>query len=267
MTIRDSFGLMQITQEKCAGSSNCSDPDFNIGVGAKYFADVLAQSGGNVLLALGTYNGCTYAPTLFRSGTDEVGIRDSRDVIQFCERDQESVLPVRQQPRLPSTVSQRTFLSTPPAEPKLMEYVHRAGYWDSTEATLVPTATPSASVLSLSVLNWIVGIPSSAGLVDTTCTAHSIFLLSCLQFAILFLLLFPLLAPPFSNHLFSPIIAPSPHLVISQKTQTNSNKNKLIVPNPPPLPTSPPPLPPLSKVSTPTTPRLPTTPFPIPPEQ
>lgn len=139
----------------------------------------------------------------FRSGTDEVGIRDSRDVIQFCERDQESVLPVRQQPRLPSTVSQRTFLSTLPAEPKLMEDVHRAGYWDSTEATLVPTATPSASVLSLSVLNWIVGIPSTAGLVDTTCTAHSIFLLSCLQFAILFLLLFPLLAPPFSNHFLS----------------------------------------------------------------
>ncbi|PPQ62951.1 hypothetical protein CVT24_006191 [Panaeolus cyanescens] len=52
-------GLMQITQEKCAGApeGNCRDPDFNIGTAARYFANTLAEVGGNVLLAAGRYNG------------------------------------------------------------------------------------------------------------------------------------------------------------------------------------------------------------------
>jgi hypothetical protein len=53
------FGLMQITKEKCEGrdTKGCNDPDFNIMTGAKYFASQLDYFGGNVLLALGQYNG------------------------------------------------------------------------------------------------------------------------------------------------------------------------------------------------------------------
>lgn len=53
------WGLMQITSDKCGGApgGNCADPDYNIGMGAKTFADGLSASGGNVLLALGAYNG------------------------------------------------------------------------------------------------------------------------------------------------------------------------------------------------------------------
>ncbi|KZO99451.1 glycoside hydrolase family 23 protein [Calocera viscosa TUFC12733] len=52
-------GLMQISQDKCAGApgGNCLDPTFNIGAGAKYLADTVQQTGGNFLLALGYYNG------------------------------------------------------------------------------------------------------------------------------------------------------------------------------------------------------------------
>lgn len=53
------FGLMQITKDKCEGrdTAGCNDPDFNIGTGAKYFASQLVAYNGNVLLALGQYNG------------------------------------------------------------------------------------------------------------------------------------------------------------------------------------------------------------------
>ncbi|TFK23909.1 hypothetical protein FA15DRAFT_669996 [Coprinopsis marcescibilis] len=52
-------GLMQITQDKCGGAPNgdCRNPDFNIRAGARYFAERLAAHNGNVLLALGQYNG------------------------------------------------------------------------------------------------------------------------------------------------------------------------------------------------------------------
>lgn len=53
------FGLMQITQDKCfdAPGGDCRDPSFNIGKGAWYFREMLSASDGNVLLALGKYNG------------------------------------------------------------------------------------------------------------------------------------------------------------------------------------------------------------------
>ncbi|CAE6485995.1 unnamed protein product [Rhizoctonia solani] len=52
-------GLMQITHEKCGGApgGNCKDPWFNIHTGAKYLADQINNCGGNVLEALGSYNG------------------------------------------------------------------------------------------------------------------------------------------------------------------------------------------------------------------
>ncbi|KNZ54790.1 uncharacterized protein VP01_2854g2, partial [Puccinia sorghi] len=53
------FGLMQITKDKCgeAPGGNCSEPDYNIKMGAKTFATGLTEANGNVLLALGRYNG------------------------------------------------------------------------------------------------------------------------------------------------------------------------------------------------------------------
>ncbi|KAL5631939.1 hypothetical protein ACGC1H_000084 [Rhizoctonia solani] len=52
-------GLMQITHDKCgqAPNGNCKDPWYNIHTGAKYLADQINNNGGNVLKAVGTYNG------------------------------------------------------------------------------------------------------------------------------------------------------------------------------------------------------------------
>jgi soluble lytic murein transglycosylase-like protein len=70
-------GLMQISQDKCTGApdGNCKDPvsfffpflvrnthciyekDFNIGVGAKFFANTLKNNNGNVIQSIGQYNG------------------------------------------------------------------------------------------------------------------------------------------------------------------------------------------------------------------
>ncbi|KAJ7939456.1 glycoside hydrolase family 23 protein [Mycena leptocephala] len=52
-------GLMQISQDKCAGApgGSCRDPDFNIRVAAEYFSDTLDGNNGDVLLSVGTYNG------------------------------------------------------------------------------------------------------------------------------------------------------------------------------------------------------------------
>ncbi|CAL1707375.1 unnamed protein product [Somion occarium] len=52
-------GLMQITKDKCgeAPGGNCQDPDYNIRKGTEFFASTLKANGGNVLLAVGKYNG------------------------------------------------------------------------------------------------------------------------------------------------------------------------------------------------------------------
>jgi len=52
-------GLMQITKDKCGGAPNgdCKDPGFNIDAGAKYLSSQIKACGGNVLEALGSYNG------------------------------------------------------------------------------------------------------------------------------------------------------------------------------------------------------------------
>lgn len=48
---------MQITKDKCPSSGNCKDPATNIMIGAKYFASQLQTYNGDVLSAVGSYNG------------------------------------------------------------------------------------------------------------------------------------------------------------------------------------------------------------------
>ncbi|THU95412.1 hypothetical protein K435DRAFT_755958 [Dendrothele bispora CBS 962.96] len=52
-------GLMQLTHEKCvnAPGGNCQDPDYNIKTGAEYFSKSLNEKGGDLLKAIGAYNG------------------------------------------------------------------------------------------------------------------------------------------------------------------------------------------------------------------
>ncbi|KAH7888540.1 glycoside hydrolase family 23 protein [Phlebopus sp. FC_14] len=52
-------GLMQLTPDKCDGAPNgdCKDPDFNIHQGAKFFSETLDSVNGDLLLAIGKYNG------------------------------------------------------------------------------------------------------------------------------------------------------------------------------------------------------------------
>ncbi|KAF9222574.1 glycoside hydrolase family 23 protein [Gyrodon lividus] len=64
-------GLMQITVDKCGGAPNddCKDPDFNIHQGAKFFSETLDSVNGDLLLAIGHYNGwhkgLTYAEATY----------------------------------------------------------------------------------------------------------------------------------------------------------------------------------------------------------
>lgn len=50
-------GLMQITHDKCQEGVDCKDPEYNIAAGARYLKDRIDNAGGNVLIALGQYNG------------------------------------------------------------------------------------------------------------------------------------------------------------------------------------------------------------------
>ncbi|KAJ6500101.1 glycoside hydrolase family 23 protein [Mycena vitilis] len=52
-------GIMQLSPEKCGNAPNhdCTDPAYNIETAAIYLAQTLSDSGGNVLLSIGIYNG------------------------------------------------------------------------------------------------------------------------------------------------------------------------------------------------------------------
>ncbi|KZO91615.1 glycoside hydrolase family 23 protein, partial [Calocera viscosa TUFC12733] len=52
-------GLMQLTVDKCgdAPGGNCQDVYFNINTGANYIQSTISGAGGNVVLAVGQYNG------------------------------------------------------------------------------------------------------------------------------------------------------------------------------------------------------------------
>ncbi|KAF8558020.1 glycoside hydrolase family 23 protein [Imleria badia] len=52
-------GLMQLTVDKCGGApgGSCQDPDFNIHQGAQFFSQTLDSVNGDLLLAIGHYNG------------------------------------------------------------------------------------------------------------------------------------------------------------------------------------------------------------------
>lgn len=50
-------GLMQITSDKCTDGIDCSDPDYNIKTAAYLLKGLIDNSGGNVVKALGQYNG------------------------------------------------------------------------------------------------------------------------------------------------------------------------------------------------------------------
>jgi hypothetical protein len=58
--------LMQIKKDKCGCSpgGNCKDPDFNIKVGARFFADTLESNNGDVLKSIGQYNGWAVGLTI-----------------------------------------------------------------------------------------------------------------------------------------------------------------------------------------------------------
>ena len=90
-----SYGLMQITPDKCGGApnGNCEDPvrassihaqrpgltaaeqQFNINAGANYIGEMLSMAQGNILLALGAYNGWSPGLTPVRSTSDLCIIR------------------------------------------------------------------------------------------------------------------------------------------------------------------------------------------------
>ncbi|WVW78189.1 hypothetical protein I302_100140 [Kwoniella bestiolae CBS 10118] len=59
-------GLMQLASVNCGGApgGNCYDIDFNIGRAAELFSNLIQANGGNVLLAIGSYNGWRHGLTI-----------------------------------------------------------------------------------------------------------------------------------------------------------------------------------------------------------
>ncbi|KLO04822.1 lysozyme-like protein [Schizopora paradoxa] len=59
-------GIMQISQDKCAGApkGDCLDPDFNIMAGTEFFADTLKGNNGDLFLTIGEYNGWSSGLTI-----------------------------------------------------------------------------------------------------------------------------------------------------------------------------------------------------------
>ncbi|KZT52570.1 glycoside hydrolase family 23 protein, partial [Calocera cornea HHB12733] len=59
-------GLMQLTVDKCGGApgGNCQDVWFNINTGANYIQTTISQAGGNVVEAVGQYNGWQTGQTI-----------------------------------------------------------------------------------------------------------------------------------------------------------------------------------------------------------
>ncbi|ODO07820.1 hypothetical protein I350_03399 [Cryptococcus amylolentus CBS 6273] len=84
-------GLMQLTADNCDGApdGNCYDVDFNIERAAKLFSDLVSSNGGNVLLAIGSYNGwysgLTQAEATAAALTGECSAQNNLDYLhQFC---------------------------------------------------------------------------------------------------------------------------------------------------------------------------------------
>ncbi|WVQ98292.1 hypothetical protein IAU59_005415 [Kwoniella sp. CBS 9459] len=59
-------GLMQLASMNCGGApgGNCYDVDFNIQRAAELFSNLINSNGGNVLLAIGSYNGWSKGLTI-----------------------------------------------------------------------------------------------------------------------------------------------------------------------------------------------------------
>ncbi|CAD6582735.1 MAG: hypothetical protein TREMPRED_003374 [Tremellales sp. Tagirdzhanova-0007] len=87
-------GLMQIAPENCGGapsgegSQGCWDVDFNIQRGAKLFSDMINSNGGNVIAAIGSYNGwnlkMTYADATAEASEGDCSAQNNLDyVYQF----------------------------------------------------------------------------------------------------------------------------------------------------------------------------------------
>ncbi|ODO08558.1 transglycosylase SLT domain-containing protein [Cryptococcus wingfieldii CBS 7118] len=84
-------GLMQLTAANCEGApdGNCYDVDFNIQRATKLFADLISSNGGNVLLAIGSYNGwysgLTQAAGTAAASTGQCSAQNNLDYLhQFC---------------------------------------------------------------------------------------------------------------------------------------------------------------------------------------
>jgi len=59
-------GLMQLTKENCGKDHihTCKEVEFNVKTAAKLFSKLLDQSGGNILVAIGNYNGWSLGMTI-----------------------------------------------------------------------------------------------------------------------------------------------------------------------------------------------------------
>lgn len=62
-------GLMQIAPPNCESGNNCWDVDYNIRRGAQLLSSMIKQNNGNVIAAIGSYNGWQPQQTTYDSAT------------------------------------------------------------------------------------------------------------------------------------------------------------------------------------------------------
>lgn len=82
-------GMMQIAQINCEAGNNCWDLDYNMNRGAQLFRQMIDANGGNVLAAIGSYNGyrigLTYADATRAKNEGHCFAQNNLDYLyQFC---------------------------------------------------------------------------------------------------------------------------------------------------------------------------------------
>lgn len=71
--------MLQLTPDKCA-NANCYDAGTNIMMGAKYFKSEVDRFGGNVLEALGAYNGWSSSMTFASATSQQYGCHSQNNL-------------------------------------------------------------------------------------------------------------------------------------------------------------------------------------------
>ncbi|PVG01871.1 glycoside hydrolase family 23 protein, partial [Serendipita vermifera] len=75
------IGMMQVTGEKCPSNGNCYDARTNIYIGANYLRGRIDANGGNIVQAMGEYNGWFVGMNEWDASNHPCGQRNNLDYL------------------------------------------------------------------------------------------------------------------------------------------------------------------------------------------